>query len=203
MGTCSCDNNQNSIIKCSASGPLLNKIVNCDCEDQEQIIIKGVCSRTKIESLLVAGENLWTQLFVPEVLCVPERKPDIEQLISITSMVEIISQRVVKTPVYKVLDVDTPIQNQEGIFTTGRKLVIEGVLHQKVVYTAAVESQSVHTAEFDVPFSAFIILEAGTKLTTKYAVDACIEDVFVCDLNNRQIFKNVTLFLKATALVCS
>ena len=202
MGSCSCNNNQTGLVKCSNAGHLLNKMVNCDCEDQEQIIIKGVCSRAKIESLLVDGENLWTQIFVPEVLCVPEQKPDIEQLISITSMVDIISQRVVKTPVLKLLEVDTPIENREGINTTGRKLVVEGILRQKVIYTADVASQSVHSAEFDVPFSAFIILPVDTKLTTKYAVEACIEDIFVSHLTKRQIFKNVTLFIKATPLVC-
>lgn len=203
MGSCSWNNSEVNSIKCSNAGQLINEMVNCDCEDQDQIIIKGVCSRAKIESLLASDEKLWTQIFVPEVLCVPEQKPDIEQLISITSMVEILSQRVVKTPVLKLTTGDKPIENKEGIVTTGRKLVIEGVLHQKVIYTAAVESQSVHTAEFDVPFSAFIILPVNTKLTTKYAVDVCIEDIFVSHLTKRQIFKNVTLFLKATALVCS
>ena len=203
MGSCSCDNNQTGFVKCSNAGYLLDKMVNCDCEDQEQIIIKGVCSRAKIESLLVEGEDLWTQIFVPEVLCVPEQKPDIEQLISITSMVDIISQRVVKAPVLVVDEADIPIENKEGIITTGRKLVVEGILRQKVIYTADVASQSVHSAEFDVPFSAFIILPADTKLTTKYAIDVCIEDIFVSHLTKRQIFKNVTLFIKATPLVCS
>jgi hypothetical protein len=118
-------------------------------------------------------------------------------------VVEIISQRVVKTPVRKQGGEDTAIENEEGIVTTGRKLVIEGILRQKAVYTAAVKSQSVHSAEFDVPFSAFIILPVGTSLTTKYAIDACIEDIFVSHCTKRQIFKNVTLFIKATPLVCS
>ncbi len=49
------------------------------------------------------------------------------------------------------------ISNEEGTCLTGRKLVIEGFLKQKVVYTANVSSQSVHSAHFTVPFSAFVI----------------------------------------------
>lgn len=49
------------------------------------------------------------------------------------------------------------IGNAEGTCLTGRKLIIEGVLKQKVVYTAEVSEQSVHSAHFEVPFIAFII----------------------------------------------
>lgn len=47
--------------------------------------------------------------------------------------------------------------NEEGTCLTGRKLIVEGVLKQKVVYTADVDVQSVHSAHYEIPFSAFII----------------------------------------------
>lgn len=49
------------------------------------------------------------------------------------------------------------IENAEGTLLTGRKLIIEGVLKQKIVYTADLPNQSVHSAHFEVPFIAFII----------------------------------------------
>lgn len=49
------------------------------------------------------------------------------------------------------------IGNAEGTLLTGRKLIIEGVLKQKIVYTADLPNQSVHSAHFEVPFIAFII----------------------------------------------
>lgn len=50
--------------------------------------------------------------------------------------------------------------NEEGTCLTGRKLVIQGFLNQKVVYTGEVETQSVHSAHYSVPFSAFIVVYA-------------------------------------------
>lgn len=50
--------------------------------------------------------------------------------------------------------------NEEGTCLTGRKLVIEGFLNQKVVYTGNVDVQSVHSAHYSVPFSAFIVVYA-------------------------------------------
>lgn len=51
--------------------------------------------------------------------------------------------------------------NEEGTCLTGRKLVIEGFLNQKVVYTGDVDIQSVHSAHYSVPFSAFIVAYAN------------------------------------------
>lgn len=51
----------------------------------------------------------------------------------------------------------TIIGNEEGTCLSGRKLIIEGTLKQKVVYTAEVDVQSVHSAHYEVPFIAFII----------------------------------------------
>ena len=96
---------------------------------------------------------------------------------------------------------ETPVavgRNQEGTFLTGRKLVVEGILRQKIVYTACLPDQPVHSAHFEIPFSAFIILKSTVSLDDNFCVDICVEDVFVKVFNCRDIFKNVTLFLRAT-----
>ncbi|TYQ18282.1 UNVERIFIED_CONTAM: uncharacterized protein DUF3794 [Acetivibrio alkalicellulosi] len=49
------------------------------------------------------------------------------------------------------------IPNEEGTCLSGRKIIVEGVLTQKVVYTGLVNTQSVHSACFKVPFSTYII----------------------------------------------
>lgn len=127
----------------------------------------------------------------------------------------------------------TLIGNAEGTCLSGRKLIIEGTLNQKVVYTAEVTSQSVHSAHYTIPFIAFIIpyakfegltyeeniqvydpitdgpifingyiYGAGDDITVdlceEFNVDTCIEDIYVHALSKRKIFKNVTVFLKAT-----
>lgn len=123
--------------------------------------------------------------------------------------------------------------NAEDTCLSGRKLIIEGVLKQKVVYTGLVTEQSVHSATFDIPFNAFVIPyakfvglcfqenitvltgvdcetivvsgfpinpneEIVVDLCEEFDVDVFIEDIFITALSNRTIFKNVTLFFKAT-----
>lgn len=126
--------------------------------------------------------------------------------------------------------------NAEGTCLSGRKIIVGGTLIQKIVYTANVTTQSVHSAHFNVPFSAFIIPYAKFEnseytenvpvlingvpttvngfpfnsteefipnLCEEFSVDVCIEDIFAYTIDVRTIFKNITLFLKATPVkVC-
>ncbi|MCT4605598.1 MAG: DUF3794 domain-containing protein [Marinisporobacter sp.] len=175
----------------------------CGCEEDQLIDIRGVCTREQIEAITIGAspDDTWTQIFIPEVLCIPKQKPDVEQILTLNSCIDIISQRVVKTPEVESSGVLVP--NYEGTFSTGRKLIIEGILRQKIIYTADVDEQSVHSAHFDVPFSAFIVLPQDAPLFTKYKIEPCIEDIFICRVSKRQIFKNVTIFIKATPLTCA
>lgn len=173
------------------------------CAQDDLISVHGLCTDTKLENMLAATDTIWTQFFIPEVVEIPSQKPDIEEVTSVSSCVEIISQRVVKTPVLVQSDgTIVPIENQEGTIITGRKLVIEGILQQKIVYTADVPEQSIHSAHFGMPFSVFIILPEDTLLSTKFKIEPCIEDIFVCRTTKRNVFKNTTIFIKATDRSC-
>jgi hypothetical protein len=136
----------------------------------------------------------WTQISISENLVVPEQKPDIEQINSIIITVNIIKKKVIVTPT-------STGENQEGKILTGRKIIIEGELCQTVQYTADVPEQSVHSAHFLVPFSAFIIvpvlINTVDTLDINFEINSCVEDVFIIDYCKRNLFKNVTLFLQA------
>lgn len=170
------------------------------CEQDENVNVVGLYPECKIENLLRCfPTNSWTQFFIPEVVDIPCQKPDVEGVVSVHSSIQIISQRVIKTPL--VTDNGTPVfdvTNSECTKLTGRKLIIEGILKQKIVYTAAVEEQSLHSAHFAIPFSVFIIIDKDTALSQQFKVDYAIEDVFTCRLSERSIFKNTTIFMKAT-----
>lgn len=183
-------------------GNFENPMRGASAEQDQLLIINGICSPEQIENFLEQGDiRRWTELVVPEVLCIPKVKPDVEHLISISSIVELISQRVISTPSKTTIpELVPPIFNQEGTAITGLKLVVEGVLRQKIIYTAA-QTQSVHAIHFDMPFSAFIVLAPQDCITQKFKVEVCIEDIFVSDIGPRKIFKNVVLLIKAVPLV--
>lgn len=164
--------------------------MSCTCSGNQNIEIIGLCDPSYIT--FNSTNRNWTEISIPEVLTIPCEKPDAEAIEKVFVKVQIISKRVIPTP-------SATSENAEGTMLSGWKLVVEGVLKQKIVYTADVREQSVHSAHFEVPFSAFIILPATTKLEDKFCLDVCVEDVFVKIFNSRDIFKNVTLFLRAYA----
>lgn len=172
-----------------------------------QISKLGVYPENKIENALVCSNDAdkWVQFFIPEIVDIPTQKPDIEGIISLQSSIKIISQRVIKTPQvtgYTAADgtvfAGEDIPNAEGTKLTGRKLIIEGFINQKVIYTADEPEQSVHSAHFTYPFSVFIVIDKDTPLSQKFTVTPYIEDLYASQLSNRSIFKNTTIFIKAS-----
>ncbi|GEM_PF-980271 len=183
------------------------------CGNSEKINIVGVSPRNKIEMALGCNacehgdSDKWVQFFVPEIVDIPVQKPDVEGIIEVSSCIEIISQRVVRTPTVMGFTNSAgrfipgeSISNAECTNLTGKKLIIEGIIKQKVVYTALVPDQALHSASFSAPFSVFIIVDACTPLSKKFKISPFIEDIFACKLSDRSIFKNTTVFIKASQI---
>ena len=65
---------------------------------------------------------------------------------------------------------------------------------------AAVDEQSIHSASFVIPFSTFIIIEKDTPLSQKFRITPYVEDIFAYRLSERSVFKNTTIFIKASRI---
>lgn len=133
------------------------------------------------------------QFSVMETVCLPHAKPDIEQIVKVMAEVVITNTHVIRTPV---------ATSEEGQILTGRKLIVEGIVRQKVEYVADCPEQAVHAAHFDVPFSTFIVLpplddENGMCTHNHFTVTPYIEDIFAQQVSKRCIFKNITILLVA------
>lgn len=168
--------------------------------------IQSLCEADNTTAVL-KNYPYWKQMYISETLVIPEVKPNAEQINSVNTMVNILKAKVIKTP-RSYNDLVTPpvaIPNMEGRVLTGRKLIIEGQLCQVIEYTAAEETQPVHSVEFFVPFSSFIVVpqmvtigaEEVDSLNVTFDVNSCIEDVTACLLNERIILKQVTLLISA------
>lgn len=178
---------------------------SCGCQTG-LIEITGLCNPADTTQV-ISLTPYWKQMYISESLQIPAQKPDIEQINSIDVSVSILRAEVIKTPrSYDdtgVLPVAQP--NMEGRLLSGRKLIIEGQLCQKVVYTALETSQPLHSAHFYVPFSSFIVVPEQITFETvtedsfnvNFDVNTCIEDVTSCVIDKRSILKQVTLMLYA------
>lgn len=171
----------------------------CNCILDKNYEVVGLCDVSKIPK--ITKKESWVEISVPEILTIAKSKPDIETIDKIYINAKVVLKRVIVTPP----DPPVSIDNVEGTYLTGRKLAIDGIICQTIVYTANNCEQSVHSADFNMPFSTFIVLPKNTDVDLdQFCVDICIEDVFAKVLNPRKIFKNVTMFLRAKKieLVC-
>jgi len=151
-------------------------------------IMKGLIEYSGIADIFPKQPIRFKQLTVQEDLVIPDAKPDVEQITKVIAEVEITDTRLVRTP---------KGVSWEGQELTGWKLIIEGELLQKVEYVADEPTQSVHAAHFRVPFSTYIVLSENHTCDKIVNVVPYIEDIYVQQIDNRRLFKNVVLFLDA------
>jgi len=142
------------------------------------------------------------EICIPEIVTLPEAKPNMEQLISVMVDAKIVSVRVINTPTGT---------SKEGQHLNGRKLSVELELQQKVKYVADEPTQSVHAAHFNkLVNSIFIVVDSEINgvpvekliLQGKYRITPYIEDIFGEQLDKRTIFKNITLLVAVKFLAC-
>lgn len=147
---------------------------------------------------LPKNPKYFTETSLSETLIIPKEKPDAEELLSMIVSPEVVSLRIIDTPV-----MSTP----EGQTLLGAKLIIELKLKEKAIYVADEPTQSVHAAHYEnVMKSVFIVipreidgisvykkLQQGKIIVTPY-----VEDIYAVLKDKRTIFKNITMLIDVT-----
>lgn len=140
-----------------------NNLTTNKCISAEEVVdmVKSVLAATEVlertlKKLSLVGINLEKESDKQEVT---DRIKKMEDSIILVLEKINISQVAIKDVIVligktKYFEI---MENEEGVCLSGRKLVIQGVLSQKVVYTGLVTTQSVHSACYEVPFTAYII----------------------------------------------
>lgn len=176
--------------------------LNRCCMDEESISLIETYPKYKKTKYCCLTTRRWTEFYVEQIVDICYPKPDLQDIIEIYSVIDILSQRIIKTPIVIKYDDDfnayTPeeeISNAEGINLTGKKLMIDGIVKQKVVYSATEKDGEVHSVYINIPFSTFVMLESNNSLSQIFKINAYIENTFVCKLSKRNIFDNITIFI--------
>jgi hypothetical protein len=151
-------------------------------------VVRNLIQYEGIADDIPQSSNVFKQLYVEKVFCLPDAKPDIEQIIKVISELIIKNTKVIRTP--KGISL-------EGQALTGWKIVVEGAIKVKFQYVADTPEQSVHAAHTEVPFSTYIVLPGNFIPGTPVTVRGSIEDVFVNKMDERCIFINITILLTA------
>ena len=155
-------------------------------------VISNLIEMHGIADMFPVCSKAFKQFQVQETLCIPPQKPDMEQILSVHARIEITKTTVIETSCGISF---------EGQVLTGKKLVIEGKLHQKIEYVADEPLQSVHAAHFVIPFSSFIVLGEHYNCNSDYEVAGYIEDIYIRQVGKRKMFKNVMIFLHAVTRI--
>lgn len=175
---------------------------NYNCNKSNNVNMIGTYPEDKIEDILKYFQTkLWKQVHVPANIEISYTNPDIESIISVHLYAEIISQRVIRTPtITKNGCTNYTTINHKFNKLTGKKLIIEGILKQKIIYTADRVDKNLYSDYFLIPFSTFIMVPHDTPINQKFKIDIIIENGLISRLSERSIFGNTYLFIKANPI---
>lgn len=162
-------------------------------------IVRDLIEISGIADTFPSCPRAFTEMSVMENLKIPDQKPEAEQILKVIAEVNVISKRIVETPIGK---------SSSGLISTGVKLVVELNIREKVIYIANEPSQPVHAFENEKVVSSYIVLPKMSipltpGLSDMIAVEAFIEDIFIKLTDKRDIFKNITIFLNASSSLFS
>lgn len=139
-----------------------------------------------IDNCQIGKSNNFNQINKDEIFCIPQQKPDIEQINTVWAEAVIRDYEVVKTPTGTSL---------EGQTVTGSKLLVCGDIKLKVEYVALEAKQSVHTAHTIIPFCVYAVLPSDTNPNARISPTIVIEDIFAEQIDERCIYNNITMML--------
>ena len=161
--------------------------------------IYGLCNKNILNNLLISdinSINYWNQISLSKIFTLPLDKPDIIQILSVSSKFKLIDKKFISTP--KSND-----NNLNNLSLTGKKLIVNGLLCQRMEYISKTENQEVISIDIIIPISSYIMLPNNYPYYNKFNICFCLENVDLCCLNNRQVFSSAVVFLKAKPKQCS
>ena len=174
------------VISTNCKGNIVNSaIVNFGYQTSNSTTITRIDSEPGTNIVLQAI-SLFKQFNLENYLCIPEQKPDMEQINEITGLIEISNYYTIDTPIGL---------SEEGQTLTGNKLIIHGILTLTLNYTADVPEQNVHSSQYCIPFSSFIVIPKEFNINCSAGIKGIVEDIYFNQTTNRCFFTNATVIL--------
>ncbi len=137
---------------------------------------KGTGQTETVSATIVTDISNFKQIALNSQVSIPPQKPDLKSLDDTTATIKI-------TDFYTIRVIDGISNEGQRLF--GHKLVVHGEVNASIEYTSCFDS--VFSAHWDIPFTAYIVLPKDYKPTKKIDVRGMIETVSARELNERDL----------------
>lgn len=139
---------------------------------------KGVLKKEDFKA--IENHHFYKQLMFCKKFVIPKQKLDIEDINSLLIESKITSCKMIETPM-------------------GKKVVINGLIFIKILYTAKNATQSVHTVHFKIPFCTFLTCfsmeENDAKIDLCKKIHSFIEYVQVNKISQQRVEIQILLLV--------
>lgn len=166
-------------------------IVNNAFAEYDYVLPDGVTGRksSNIAEVIISVQIVsFKQLCLSKNCTIPLEKPDIEEINDVEVGVVIDDSYVINT---------IKAESNEGQKLSGKKLIIHGHLNVIIEYTAALETQPIHSSHCTIPFSTFLILPEDYIDNQYVEIKSVIENLDADAINERMAIVNIVFLIIA------
>lgn len=133
------------------------------------------------------GPNSFKQLMVSSKLPIPCSKNGVYEIINKFIDVEIVNKDIIDT----IKGISC-----EGERLTGKKIVVNGTLMERIEYIESCSDKSIEVAEYEIPFNTFIVLPENYKELSNLKIESTIENIDIRLIDVKTLYQSVTLLLE-------
>lgn len=148
------------------------------CEEMIEVI--------GVSKIFPSSSKNFKQFQIQDTFILPVENAGIKCILRVSHKININERYLIET------SLATSVEHQN---LTGKKVMVEGELIQKIEYVANDTTESVKAAHSIVPFSTFVVLEKDFDINSDIAVTPYIEDIFAKQINEGTVLMNTLVLL--------
>ncbi|MGL6174800.1 MAG: SPOCS domain-containing protein [Cellulosilyticaceae bacterium] len=132
------------------------------------------------------GIMTFKQVNIETYVGIPEDKVSLDALNVVTAEATILNYHIIQTP---------KVTSTEGQNLTGLNLVVRGQLNVMAEYTGIDREQSIHSVQYSMPFSSFVILPPNYNVGTPIDVIGVVENIYYKVIDIRSFYTDVSVLI--------
>jgi hypothetical protein len=160
-------------------------------------VLRGFVEGIGVVDIIPQCPEYFNQIIIYDTVQIPEEKPYMKQLLSVMVEANVISIRIVNTPVGF---------SNEGQNLEGKKLIVQLNLRESIKYASDDAGEIIHVVNVEYNKNIFVVVpkfkyaDSVENLLKKnrVIVKPYVQDICGKMIDNRTIFKNIDLLVDVT-----
>ncbi|MGL5329461.1 MAG: hypothetical protein ACRDD7_09335 [Peptostreptococcaceae bacterium] len=134
----------------------------------------------KVSDIAIYNKReMFENVSVRGVIKIDSKKPEIKDIISLKSNINIIQHKIINT--HKLKE-----KNFNALYLTGKTMILGGTVSGKIIYSTSNDEESLYSTDFNILFDLIISLDENISIKQAFEIEGFIKDQNIVVISNRE-----------------